>query len=77
MYTVLQGNMTKNGHGDLNKVKSFDVLKEAREFAKRINHDLKGYSKYPHGYLETLIVNDDIDDWNNPAYIVESYFFNY
>lgn len=75
-YEVLQGNMTASGHGDLNKVKSFDTLKEACEFMRKIHNDTRGYTRYPNGYLETNIAIVDEDDEDSFT-MVDGMIFNY
>lgn len=75
-YEVLQGNMTKNGHGDLNKVKSFDTFEETCGFMRIIYNDTRGYTKYPNGYLETDIAIVDEDDEDSFT-MVDGMVYNY
>ena len=59
-YVVLQGNMTSQGTGDYWTVDAFDNFEEAFKCMQDVSEDIKGITKHPHGYLETIIF--DIDD---------------
>lgn len=58
-YVVMQGNFRASGNGDYWKVEEFKTLKEAKKCMKCVCDDTHGISKYPNGYLETVIMCDD------------------
>lgn len=68
-YKVLQGNFTASGCGDYFEQGKFDNLEDARKFMESIYNDTRGYRRYPHGYLETLI--EEYDD----QYEDDDYYF--
>lgn len=62
MFRVMQGNMTAGGCGDYWEVGSFEDFNQACDCFNDVKEDLRGITKHPHGYLETLIIDDDGDD---------------
>ena len=55
----MRGNMTAGGCGDYWEVGSFEEINQALDCFNGIKEDLRGITKHPHGYLETLIMDDD------------------
>lgn len=62
MFKVLQGNMTSQGTGDYWEVDSFEDFNQALDCFNDVKEDMRGITRHPHGYLETLIIVDD--DYN-------------
>lgn len=58
--SVLQGVMSPQGNGDMNIIKTFASVKEARAFFEDIKKDKRGWS-IPKGYklVTELLVDDD------------------
>lgn len=75
-YSVLQGNMTEFGKGDLFEMMSYDTLEEAQKYMNDIYNDVNGYTKYSYGYLETFIV-DNYKEVDDPFYFVDVIIYNY
>lgn len=59
MYKVMQGNFTASGCGDYWEVLEFEELDQALKCFQDVKEDVRGINKHPHGYLETLIVDDN------------------
>ncbi len=63
IYKVMQGNLTQEGNGDFECVKTFTFKDEAIRFARSIKNDIKDYCvKYRNGCLETLVEVHSADD---------------
>lgn len=62
MFYVAQGMMTASGCGDFADYGSFESLEEAKARYNEIKYKVAGYNKPPHGYLETVIYEDDFEN---------------
>ena len=63
-YLVMQGMMSSQGTGDFCEEGRFSNKKDAVKFFNSIKKNIEGYSKEPHGYLETNIQLID-DEWED------------
>lgn len=79
-YLVWQGNISENGGGDYNFEGVFGTFEKAKEHFERIKENTEGYSKKPHGFIETYIEKIDNDEDEEEEYyinVVDSYKFYY
>ena len=78
IYRVLQGNFTASGCGDYFEQGRFYNLETAKMCMDSIYDDTKGYSRYPYGYLETVIEEYDDqyeDDYYCPEWIESKRYY--
>ena len=75
-FLVLQGNMNSCGDGQLDVFSSFNVFDEAYNFMEKIHGDVKGYNKYPNGYLLTQVVDNEKDPLTDD-YIIDEIKYYY
>ena len=75
-YLVLQGNMNSQGDGQMDVIGWFDDSVEAYNFMVEIYDDVKGYNKYPNGYLLTQVVDNEKDSLSDD-YIIDEMKYHY
>lgn len=72
-FYVWQGNLTRSGGGDIEIVRVFDNLADAKDYFEYIKEDIKGYNLHKGGRLETWLtagkeIDDDAIDFNEYYY---------